>query len=57
MAEAMKKAALEVREMTDQAHSLKELLNEIRVEETETAAALHSEEGSRELNASSDPAA
>ncbi|MBS6830281.1 MAG: PAS domain-containing protein [Desulfovibrio sp.] len=57
MAEAMKKAALEVREMTDQAHSLKELLNEIRVEETETAAALHSEEGPRELNASSDPAA
>ena len=53
----MKKAALEVREMTDQAHSLKELLNEIRVEETETAAALHSEEGPRELNASSDPAA
>ena len=49
MAEAMKKAALEVREMTDQAHVLKELLNEIRVEETETTAALQSEDGPREL--------
>ena len=56
MAEAMKKAALEVREMTDQAHVLKELLNEIRVEETETAAALQSEDGPRELKASPAPA-
>ena len=56
MAEAMKKAALEVREMTDQAHVLKELLNEIRVEETETTAALQSEDGPRELKASPAPA-
>ena len=35
MAEAMEKAALEVREMTAQARSLKELLDEIRMEEDE----------------------
>ena len=56
MAEAMEKAALEVREMTDQARSLKKLLDEIRVEETETAAALQNEDGPRELKASPAPA-
>ncbi|MCD7984342.1 MAG: methyl-accepting chemotaxis protein [Desulfovibrio sp.] len=35
MAESMEKAALEVREMTAQARSLKELLDEIRMEEDE----------------------